>query len=204
MIDLFKTASTTLAVFVSVASMCTAPTANAAWFSTIPSEIPETPIAEWQPSTGDFFIADTQANIGYLVHTDGGFTSFPVVTGQKRIVRYIGRTYNAATPDRHWVSESREIKDDRITFGKEGTFLRLSYEGDDTPYGIHTHASADSMLGHQMRYRSMGCIIVSKPVLDIVVQTFGQNGKRLDVLTVDGFGDDMVNYATLKEKLAGA
>jgi hypothetical protein len=166
--------------------------------------MPETPITEWHSAVGDSFLVDTQANIGYLIHQDGGFTSFPVATGQRRVVRYIGRTYNATTPNRHWISESKETKGDHITFGAEGTFLRLSYDGEGTSYGIHTHAYAEAMLSHQMRYRSMGCIIVSTELLEIIVKTFVSNGETLDVLTIDGFGDDTVNYVTLKEKLAGA
>ncbi len=166
--------------------------------------MPETPVAEWQSEPGDSFLVDTQTNIGYLIHRDGGFTSFPVATGQRRVVRYIGRTYNAATPNRHWISSSKETKGDRITFGAEGTFLRLSYDGEGTPYGIHSHAYAEVMLGDQMRYRSMGCVIVSTEILAVIVKTFEENGEQLDVLTVSGFGDDTVNYATLKAKLTGA
>lgn len=175
--------------------------AHASWFSVLPSEIPETPIDNWEPQSGDALIADTETNIGYLIHSEGGFTSFPIATGQRKIVRYIGRTYNAATPNRHWISLSKEIKDDRTTFGKDGVFFRLSYKDEGTSYGIHSHAAWEAMLGHQMRYRSMGCIIVSPSVLDIVGETFSLNNDALQVVTVDGFDDDGINYVTLKSVL---
>lgn len=191
--------STSLAVFLMVYGLSMTPEAHAAsWFTTIPSEIPETPVADWVPEPGDSFLVDTKTNIGYLIHETGGFTSFPVATGQRKVVRYIGRVYNASTPNRRWVSESKETKGDHITFGAEGTFLRLSYDGEGTSYGIHTHAYAETMLSHQMRYRSMGCVIVSSEQLQTIVETYEGNGGRLDVLTVDGFGEESVNFVTLK------
>jgi len=132
-----------------------AQTASAAWFSILPSEIPETPTVEWQAQKGDSFLVDTTKNIGYLVHPKGGYTSFPVATGQKRVVRYIGRTYNATTPNRHWISVSQETKGDRITFGKDGTFFRLSYDGEGTSYGIHSHAYVEKMLSRKSTYVSV-------------------------------------------------
>lgn len=174
---------------------------QAAWFNLIPSEIPETPFAEWQTMKRDALVVDTETNIGYLVHEDGGFTSFPVATGQKRVVRYIGRTYNAQTPARRWVMAQKQIKGDRITFGKEGLFLRLYYEGEETAYGIHDHRSADKMLAEDLRYRSMGCIIVSKETLDNIEATFDMNDGIVDVVTVNGFSEESVNYVTLKNVL---
>ncbi len=180
--------------------MLSVQSASASWFSQLPSEVPETHIDQWQSEKGDSLLVDTDANIGYLVHANGGFTSFPVVTGQERIVHYIGRTYNAKTPNRRWVSESIQEKGKSVTFGR-GTFLRLSYEGEGTPYGIHSHAYADTMLSRQMRYGSMGCIIVSKEILDIIIQTFTLNGHHLDVVTTDGFEDGVANYASLQKQI---
>ncbi len=151
---------------------------------------------------GDSLIVDTETNIGYLIHQNGGFTQFLVATGQKNIVRYIGRIYNAKTPDQAWTVLSKHIKGDRTTFGKHGLFLRLYDEDGETAYGIHGHRSAETMLAADMRYRSMGCIIVSQTVLDIIEATFEGNGQRLDVLTVAGLGEGVVTYQMLQEKLA--
>ncbi len=147
-------------------------------------------------------IIDTDSNIGYLIHKEGGYASFPVVTGQKRVVRYIGRTYDARTPNKPWSMLSKEVKGDRTTFGKQGLFLRLYNADGETAYGIHTHRSADMMLAAQERYRSMGCILVSQIVLDNIEATFEGNGSRLDVLTTAGLGDETVTFETLREKMA--
>lgn len=177
-------------------------TAQTHAFSLMPSEVPATDIAEWEVRTGDALVVDTEMNVGYLIHRSGGFTQFPVATGQRRVVRYIGRTYNARTPNTSWAVLDKEVKSDRTTFGKEGLFLRLYDEDGKTAYGIHTHRSIDSMLAVQNRYRSMGCILVSQSVLDIIEATFEGNGRRLEVVTLNGFGDETVTYETLLQKTA--
>jgi hypothetical protein len=134
----------------------------------------------------DKFIADTRENIGYLIHEDGSYISFRIATGQKRFVHYIGRYYDARTPEREWSARAKQIKGDRITFGPEGTFLRLFADDEHTPYGIHSHRSITTMLADEERYKSMGCILVSKEILDIVVQTYELSGKNLPVRTVYG------------------
>jgi hypothetical protein len=161
--------------------------------------LPQT-IAEWQPEAGDVFIVDTKENTGTLLHPDGIRTSFRVVTGQRNTVRYIGRVYDARTPARSWTALSKEMKGDRTTFGKDGVFLRLTNNNTDeeTPYGIHTHRSADKMLAEDYRYRSMGCIIVSEEILSIIESTFALNGNMLPVLTTNGLNQDI---ATLREQL---
>ena len=148
----------------------------------------------------DAFIVDTKNNVGYLVHEDGGYTSFLVATGQRRVVHYIGRTYNAQTPARSWTVNSSEIKSDRITFGRQGRFLRLTNNKDDldTPYGIHSHAYVDKMLAGIDRYRSMGCIIVADTVLDNIIATFEMNDEKLNVVTLYGFGDQTVTDSLLR------
>jgi hypothetical protein len=171
-------------------------------FSLLPSEISATDISEWEAQIGDVFIVDTDVNIGYLVHRTGGYTQFPVVTGQRRVVRYIGRTYNARTPNLSWSILDKEVKGDRTTFGKEGLFLRLFDEDGRTAYGIHSHRSIDSMLSEKERYRSMGCILVSQTMLDIIEATFEGSSRKLDVLTINGFGDEPVTYETLRQRVA--
>lgn len=144
------------------------------------------PIApeNWVPQAGDRVMVDTTENVGYLVREDGTHTAFPVLTGQRRVVRYIGRTYNAATPHKQWTSKSVDVKGRSMTFGETGTFVRLYDEdGEQTPYGIHSHLTFQKMLDEGDRYRSMGCVLVSEDVLKLIVNTFELNGGSLDVLT---------------------
>lgn len=140
----------------------------------------------WVPLTGDRVIVDTRDNVGYIVREDGNYTSFPVLTGQRRVVRYIGRTYNAATPTGLWTVESMDIKGRSMTFGETGTFLRLYDEGERTAYGIHGHLTFQKMLAEGDRYRSMGCVLVDEAILKLLVETYILNGNHLDVATVQG------------------
>ncbi len=157
------------------------------------------PLALWQPQIGDEFVVDTQSNVGYLLHKDGTFTSFEVVTGVPEVVRYIGRTYNAKTPDRRWTAKSNEVKGDRFTFGISGRFLRLYDEDGKTPYGIHPYKFEDKMFSEEGRFGSMGCIIVREATMDILVKTFDLNGGSLAVTTT--FGLDQLANKTEKENL---
>jgi hypothetical protein len=153
------------------------------WFT--PAHPVRTTLADWIPAEGDRFIVDTTENVGYLVRSDSAaYTNFPVITGQKRVVRYIGRTYDATTPNQHWIVKSRHIKGDRVTFGPTGRFLRMYKDGEEyTSYGIHEHRSEDSMFSEESRYQSMGCIIVKTAILDIIERTYETNGGVLDVVT---------------------
>lgn len=153
------------------------------WFT--PAQPLKIPIEDWTPETGDHLMVDTSSNNGYLLRADNSlYTEFPVITGQKRTVHYIGRTYNAATPDWNWVMKSRHIKGDRITYGPTGRFLRLYKDGTEyTSYGIHEHRSEERMFGEESRYQSMGCIIVQSSILDMIEQTYELNGEMLDVVT---------------------
>lgn len=145
-------------------------------------------IPSWKVEKGDHLIIDTENTMGYLVRRDGSsFTSFPVITGQKRIVHYIGRTYDATTPNQHWVAKSMHSKSDRTTFGPSGRFLRLYANGEEyTAYGIHEHRSEERMFGEELRFQSMGCIIVQSAVLDIIENTYRINGEELEVVTQAG------------------
>lgn len=145
-----------------------------------------TELAEWEPKWGDSLLIDTELNMGYLVHSNGEYTRFPVVTGQRRNVSYIGRYYNAKTPSREWIAQSSEIKGDRVTFGPSGRFLRLYIDGERTPYGIHEHRDEEEMFTTLPRFRSMGCIIVQSDILDIIEQTFSINDNMLPVTTQYG------------------
>lgn len=155
---------------------------------------------------GDRFVADTKENIGYLLHENGTYLSFRIATGQKRVVRYIGRVYDARTPERAWTVRQKQIKGDRTTFGPEGTFLRLYNDDEQTPYGIHSHRSIMKMLEDDERYKSMGCILVSKEILDVIVQTYELNDKSLAVRTVFGLEklNDNTAVATKKGENSGS
>jgi hypothetical protein len=141
----------------------------------------------WQPMQGDSFIADTRANIGYLVHEDGSFTSMRIGSGRREVVRYMRRTYNATTPSDGWIVKEIDTQTDRLTFGKDGTFMRLYRDGTEyTSYGIHSVANIDELLATNERYYSMGCVLVDYATLEILLATYKLNGDTLDVLTVDG------------------
>ena len=146
------------------------------------------PLDQWLPEPTDQLIVDTENNSGTLRHNNGDTLSFAVVTGQKRTVRYIGRVYNARTPERQWIAKNKEVKGDRVTFGPRGIFLRLYNDNGETEtaYGIHGHRDSDEMLGQEKRFRSMGCIIVSEEILDVILRTFDVSGGAMPVTTMHG------------------
>lgn len=154
----------------------------------------EVSAALWQPQVGDKIVVDTLNNEGYLMHRDGMFMRFPVATGQRRWVYYIGRSYNATTPTWDWQVKSRHIKGDRVTFGPTGRFLRLYKDGEtNTPYGFHEYRKDEEMFGTDEdpfepaeRYESMGCIIVKTQMMDLIEQTWEINNQVLPVKTVYG------------------
>lgn len=162
------------------------------WFT--PAHPVAIPLSDWTPEAGDHLLVDTEDNTGYLLRADNSlYTEFPVITGQKRVVTYIGRTYNAETPNWHWVVKSRHIKGDHTTFGPTGRFLRLYRDGEEyTAYGIHEHRSEVRMFGEKDRYQSMGCVIVQRSVLDIIEATYALNGELLEVVTQKGIGPDSI------------
>ncbi len=137
---------------------------------------PAVPQTAWVPESGDHLVLDTQKNMGYLMHRDGRYLAFRIVTGQKRYVRYIGLSYFAGTPQGDFDIQSRHIKGDRITYGPTGRFLRMYKDGAFTHYGVHEHAREDEMFADGERFRSMGCIIVKSRIMDILDETFARNG----------------------------
>lgn len=128
-------------------------------------------------------IVDVETNVGYLVRENGEYTSFPVMTGQQRTVRYLGRTYFAATPEKKWSAMEKNTQTDRITFGPTGAFLRLYDRGLPTNYGIHGTKYFDQMLAEGNQYRSMGCVLVDEDVLKLVIETFELNRNSLELVT---------------------
>ena len=149
----------------------------------------QTAFEEWTSEVGDRFLVDTQQNEGYLIHEDGEYVRFPVVTGQNRYVYYIGRGYKATTPAWNWVSTEMTIKGDHLTFGPSGRFLRLFKNGNErTAYGIHEYGREEDLFSPESseRFRSMGCVIVQQSMMDLLVETFEKNGNRLEVKTQFG------------------
>ncbi|MDA1209393.1 MAG: L,D-transpeptidase [bacterium] len=154
--------------------------------------VPMAPIAvsidSWESEVGDQVFINTKVNEGFLVHPDGEYVRFPLATGQRRWVSYIGRYYNAATPNWDWEIKSTHIKGDRVTYGPTGRFLRMYKDGDDrTAYGIHGHRDAANVLAGDKRFYSMGCVIVNEDILDIIEYTYQLNEGSLKVRT--RFGD---------------
>ncbi|NOS67135.1 MAG: L,D-transpeptidase [Candidatus Peribacteraceae bacterium] len=139
----------------------------------------------WEPQTGDVFVVDVGVNTGYLVHADGRTLSFPVATGRKEYVSYIGRYYKAETPVRTWTAEQFQIKGDRRTFGVSGRFIRLFRNGENSPYGIHSYYKVGEWMEEDQRYFSMGCIVVTENIMDIMEKTFAVNDQKMIVITTN-------------------
>lgn len=107
-------------------------------------------------------------------------------SGQQKMVHYMKRTYNAATPSDSWEVGEIDTQSDRLNFGKDGTFMRLYRYKKSTSYGIHSVANIDDLLATDERYYSFGCILVDYDTLDILVDTYALNGNILSLLTIDG------------------
>ena len=145
-------------------------------------------VDSWQPQVGDRMMVDTKENTGYIIHPNSHYIHFPVVTGQRRWVYYIGRGYNASTPNWDWVAKSKHIKGDRMTFGHTGRFIRLYKDGEEnTAYGIHEYGAEDVMFARDTRYQSMGCIIVKRAMMDVIERTYDLNAEQgMSVITRHG------------------
>ena len=141
-------------------------------------------ISIFEPSEGDYMIADPDKGIGYLINDKARkYASFDLLSGQKRYVSYIGRYYYAATPLRDWVVKSKEIKGDRVTFAASGRFLRLYVDGKGTPYGIHGYKYFETTVAKNIKYISYGCLLVGDEVLDVIIKSFEANGGEFKVKT---------------------
>jgi len=146
----------------------------------------------WEPAKGDSMLIDTKDNFGYLVHNDGTYYRFALVTGQRKYVCYIGRCYNAATPTWDWRAMSKEIKGDRVTFGPSGRFIRLFKDGEtNTAYGIHEYKYEDRIFESPGRFGSMGCIVVRKPIMDMIEEMFDVNDGDFEVVSRYGLESEM-------------
>ncbi len=154
----------------------------------------------WVPKAKDRLIVDIRNNRGYLIGLDGFYTSFPVGTGQRRTVRYIGKVYNAATPRARWTIQSLEYKQgDRATYGNTGRFFRLNHEQwGRTQYGIHATSNIEEILAKDNRYASMGCILVSDDILTILEQSLALHDSGMQVITVDDVDIDAISMGILE------
>ena len=152
--------------------------------------------AAWEPAAGDTLIVDVKENTGYLVHGNGEKLSFPVATGRKEYVHYIGRSYRAETPIRTWTAEQFQIKGDRRTFGVSGRFIRLFRDGENSPYGIHSYFKIADWMQEDQRYFSMGCIVVTEEIMDIMEKTFNVNEQKMIVITTNDIETALKNRSS--------
>jgi len=146
----------------------------------------EMTVTDWQPEAADEIFVDVSANIGYILHENGDYISFPVATGLQKQIYWVGKKYFAATPVDSWVIQARDIQIDKVMFGKTGRFFRLYVDGGKTSYGIHGYAYFQKWLEEDDRYKSYGCIVVSEAILDIVDATYVKAGKTIRVTTMSG------------------
>ena len=178
-----------------LAVLCTALCPVVTQAAAVPSEGTPEAIESWQPQAGDQFVADTMNNMGYLIHEDGTYVEFKIVTGQRKMVHYVGNTYFAATPIKKWNVTDKEVQTDRFTFGPRGLFLRMN----NSHYGIHPTKYGDDLLSKmpEDRFRSFGCIVVSEGMFDMIASTYEENGNELAVTTVYGFKEGYASSKTL-------
>lgn len=175
-----------------------------ATFAFVPHTFAATPVSydQWTPAVGDSVMVDTVNNRLFMFHENSDeYVNVPVATGQKRYVRYVGKTYYAATPIANWVIKDTNGKSG---FGKTGLFMRLFWNGKDrTSYGIHSFSNIDDMLSKDPgeRYMSMGCILVSEEMLQLLKTVYETNGNELKVRTVSGFAEVQTKLAELDENV---
>lgn len=143
-------------------------------------------IQNFRAREGDRLVADLQNSVGYLINdVTNYYTSFPLMSGQKRNVCYIGRCYFAGTPAQTWHVQEKNIQGDRVTFGPSGEFLRLYNNGKRTAYGIHGYKYFEQEIDKGTKFLSMGCLLVSDSVLDTIEASFLANGGDLEVITTE-------------------
>ena len=143
-------------------------------------------IGDWIPQSGDRLLINVEGNVGTIVHTSGDRLTFPVISGQRRTLHYLGRRYFGATPQKEWVVKALDIQGDRVTYGRSGRFLRLYDQGTRTHYGIHGHRDEEVMFGRPDRFQSMGCVIVREEVMDLLIKAFAVNEGEIAVVTHGG------------------
>jgi len=137
---------------------------------------------DFHSAVGDYFMVDIDAGFGYIMNDDlGRFTAFPVMTGAR----------GTPTPEEHWVILSKHVKGNHFTFGRTGEFLRMYRVKDGekpkrTAYGIHNYALFDEKVADDTKFLSLGCVLVSEDVLNIVEESWLVNGRAMDIYTKHG------------------
>jgi len=131
---------------------------------------------EFEPSYGDYFMVDIENGIGYLANDfTRRMTVFPVMTGAKR----------TPTPEKEWLVLEKNIQSDRITFSKSGEFFRMYLdEGEKrTSYGIHGYAYFAKEIKNGRKFLSLGCVLVSDDVLDVIEESFLADNEKMRIST---------------------
>lgn len=133
---------------------------------------------KFQVSEGDYFLVDIDDAFGYLINDDNRtYTVFPIMTGALR----------TPTPEREWVVREKNIQSNRIIFGETGEFLRMYSNGGNTRtgYGIHNYAYFEEEIERGTKYLSLGCILVSDNVHDVIEASYLANGESLYMITTN-------------------
>lgn len=144
-------------------------------------------IDQWVPEAGDIMICDITENMCYLLHaTTDEYLPFRVGSGAKGTARHpvYGYRYNTQTPIMTWTAAKKDLQ----PFGKTRRFYRLYVNGKRTHYGIHSYKNIDKWLAEDDRYASLGCIVVSEEMLDIINLTFERSDYSFTVITTEGKG----------------
>ncbi len=133
---------------------------------------------KFQVSEGDYFLVDIDDAFGYLINDDNKtYTVFPVMTGALR----------TPTPEQEWAVKEKNIQPNRVIFGETGEFLRMySNEGNTrTGYGIHNYGYFEDEIERGTKYLSLGCILVSAEVHDVIEGSYLANGESMHMITTN-------------------
>ncbi len=137
---------------------------------------------DYQPSEGDYFLVDIEDAVGYLANDERRvYTSFPIMTGALR----------TPTPEKDWVVKEKNIQRNRVVFAESGEFFRMFLDGGETftHYGIHGYGFFEEEIARGTKYLSLGCVLVADDVLDMIEESYMENGESLRVSTREGVKD---------------
>ena len=100
------------------------------------------------------------------------------------------------TPETDWVVKEKNIQPNRVIFGETGEFLRMYKNGDiRTGYGIHNYKFFEYEIENGRKFLSLGCILVSAEVHDMIEESFLANDSALEMKTVRSMGiSEMLRY----------
>lgn len=143
----------------------------------------------FEASEGDYFLVDIDDAVGYLVNNSSNtYASFPIMTGAKR----------TPTPEKEWVVKEKNIQPNRTIFGETGEFLRMYTDegGTRTGYGIHNYAFFEEEIENGTKYLSLGCILVSASVHDLIEKSYLASGENMKMITTNDV--DLSSYVKLR------